>query len=92
MFALLWTIADPRLFPASVACNVARDFENHWRELDDEDDRLYEEVVHRLANPGSLRGPIVRPSKRVSRPFLAASKDFGSADRWSITHLPKLPT
>ena len=72
VFALLWTIAGPRLFPASVARDVVRDVENHWRELDDEDDPLYEEVVHRLVNPGSLRGPIVRPSKRVSRPFLAA--------------------
>jgi glycosyltransferase involved in cell wall biosynthesis len=72
VFVLLWTIAGPRLFPASIARDVVRDVENHWRELDDEDDPLYEEVVHRLVNPGSLRGPIVRPSKRVSRPFLAA--------------------
>jgi glycosyltransferase involved in cell wall biosynthesis len=71
-FALLWTIAGPRLFPASVARDVVRDVENHWRELDDEDDPLYEEVVDRLVNPGSLRGPIVRSSKRISRPFLAA--------------------
>ena len=72
VFALLWTIAGPRLFPASVARDVVRDVENHWRELDDEDDPLYEEVVQRLVNPGAPRGPIVRPSKRVSRPFLAA--------------------
>jgi glycosyltransferase involved in cell wall biosynthesis len=72
VFALLWTIAGPRLFPASVVRDVVRDVENHWRELDDEDDPLYEEVVQRLVNPGALRGPIVRPSKRVSRPFLAA--------------------
>jgi glycosyltransferase involved in cell wall biosynthesis len=72
VFALLWTIAGPRLFPASVARDVVRDVENHWRELDDQDDPLYEEVVHRLVNPGSLRGPIVRPSKRVSRPFISA--------------------
>jgi hypothetical protein len=76
-FALLWTIAGPRLFPAAVARDVVRDVENHWRELDDEDDPIYEEVVHRLVNPGSLRGPMVRPSKRVSRPFIAAIWNYG---------------
>jgi glycosyltransferase involved in cell wall biosynthesis len=72
VFALLWTIAGPRLFPASVARDVVRDVENHWRERDKEDDPLYEEVVHRLLAPGSLSGRIVRPAKRGSRRFIAA--------------------
>jgi glycosyltransferase involved in cell wall biosynthesis len=71
-FALLWTIAGPRLFSASVAGDVVRDVESHWREFDDKDDALYEEVVHRLVNPGSRIGPIVRPSKRVPSPFISA--------------------
>src|SRR6516165_10220428 len=70
--ALLWTIAGPRLFPTSVARDVVRDVENHWRERDKEDDPLYEEVVHRLLAPGSLSGRIVRPAKRGSRRFIAA--------------------
>lgn len=70
-FALLWTIAGPRLFSASVARDIVRHVENHWREFDDEDP-LYEEVVHRLVNPDTSSGPIVRPSKRALGPFMAS--------------------
>jgi glycosyltransferase involved in cell wall biosynthesis len=75
-FALLWTIAGPRLFPASVAVDVVRDIEHHWRELEGQEDPLYEEVVRRLLNPGTP-GRVVRPSNRTSRPFVDAIWRYG---------------
>jgi glycosyltransferase involved in cell wall biosynthesis len=82
--ALLWTIAGgPRLFPASLAQELVLEIETHWCESGEAgghqlcDDPLYEEIVHRLINPGSGRGPIKKAVSRPRRRFARALWKYG---------------
>jgi glycosyltransferase involved in cell wall biosynthesis len=76
--ALIWTVAGPRLVPASVARAIVSGIEAWWQEFDAaDDDMLYEQVVARLINPDSGTGRIVRPANGRWGAMLGAIWNYG---------------